>query len=48
MYQTNWIKIFDGVDWEFVFSDLQNFGYRDKLIHMMKVAFTPKSNLKLK
>ena len=39
MCQINWIRAFDGVDWYFVFSALTIFGYGDKFIHMIKVAF---------
>ena len=28
------------MDWDFISSDLQKFGYREKLIRMIKVAYT--------
>ena len=43
----DFLKAFDRVDWDFVFSTLQKFGYGDKLIHMIKLQL-PTSNLKLK
>ena len=36
----NFLKASEIVDWEFVFSALPKFGYWDKFIHMIKVAFT--------
>ena len=40
MGQINWIKTFDRVDWDFVSSASRKFGYGDKFIHMIKVAYT--------
>ena len=40
MCQITWIKIFDRVACDFVFSALQKFGYGDKFILTIKVAFT--------
>ena len=40
MCQINGIKSSGRVDWDFVFSALQKFGYGCKSIHMIKVAFT--------
>ena len=40
MCKVNWIKTFDRVDRDFVFSALQKFGCGDKFIQMIKVAFT--------
>ena len=34
------MKVFGRVDWDFVFSVLQKFGYGEKLICMIKVAYT--------
>ena len=34
------MKIFIRFDWDFVFSALQKFGYRDKVIHMIKAKYT--------
>ena len=34
------MKVFGRVDWDFVFSVLQNFGYGEKFICMIKVAYT--------
>ena len=39
MCQKKWIKTFGRVDWDFVFSAMQKFGYGDKFIPMVKVAF---------
>ena len=45
--QINWIKasleflkVFGRVDWDFISSDLQKFGYGVKFISMIKVAYT--------
>ena len=43
----DFLKAFNRVDWDFIFSALQKFGYGDKLIHMVKLH-TSTSNLKLK
>ena len=48
MCQLNWIKAslkypqkaFGRVDWDFISSDLQKFGYGEKFIRMIKVAYT--------
>ena len=40
MCQINWIKSFEILGWDFVFSALQKFGYGDNFTHMIKVAFT--------
>ena len=49
MCQINWIKTslkypqslcFGRVDWDFISSDLQKFGYGEKFIRMIKVAYT--------
>ena len=34
------MKVFGRVDWDFVFSVLQKFGYGEKFICMIKVAYT--------
>ena len=34
------LKSFDRVDWDFIFSALQKFRYDNKFIHMIKVAYT--------
>ena len=40
MISLDFLKVFDRVDWDFVVSALQKFGYKDKFIHIIKVAFT--------
>ena len=37
---SNILKAFGRVDWDFISSDLQKFGYGEKFIHMIKVAYT--------
>ena len=44
MCQTNWVKTFDRIVWDIVFSTLQKFGYANKFIEIIKAAFT-NSNL---
>ena len=34
------LKSFDRVDWDFIFSALQKFRYDNKFIHIIKVAYT--------
>ena len=36
----DFLKVFDRVDCNFVFSSLQKFGYGDKFNHIIKVTFT--------
>ena len=36
----NILKVFGRVDWDFISSDFQKFGFGEKLIHMIKVAYT--------
>ena len=36
----NILKAFGRVDWDFISSDLQEFGYGEKFIRMIKVAYT--------
>ena len=36
----DFLKVFDRVDCNFVFSSLQKFGYGGKFNHIIKVAFT--------
>ena len=35
----DFLKAIDRVDWDFIFSALQKFGYGDKFIHMIKVVY---------
>ena len=40
VFSLGFLKDFDGVNWAFVFSALRKFGYRNKFIHMIQVAYT--------
>ena len=36
----DFLKAFDRVDWDFIFSALHKFGYWNKFIHMLQVVYT--------
>ena len=36
----DFLKGFDSLDWDFTFSALHKFGYGNKFIHMIQVAYT--------
>ena len=40
MISLDFLKAFDRVDWNFIFSALQKFGFGDNSIHMIKIAYT--------